>query len=173
MFMSDRPIAPDGSFRLTGLSPGKTMIYLSSRNQANGLAIARIELDGTEQSGGIDVGPGQQITGVRILLSYGAGSIRGRVRVQGGTLPDSAPLMVSARNTARPGPFASKSARVDARGLFVIQGLADGEYELTLLLMGNIPGRPARGLRPPQQRVTVTQNAPADVVFVLDLSAQK
>jgi protocatechuate 3,4-dioxygenase beta subunit len=172
IFIQPRPVAPDGSFRLTGLSPGKIMIYLSNPSQANGFSIARIEVDGTDQSGGIDVGASQQITGVRLILAYGGGSIRGRVKVQGGVLPESLSLMVLARSTARPGPMASKSARVDARGLFVIQGLADGEYDVTLMFVGGMPGRQGRGVRPPQQRVTVTQDAPADAVLVLDLSGQ-
>jgi len=164
-----KPVAPDGSFRLTGLAPGKTTIYLSNPGQTNGFSIARIELNGAEVAGGVDVGAGQQITGVRLVLSYGAGVIRGRVKIQGGNLPDSTPLIVSARDATTLGPSSSKSARVDARGLFVIQGLADGEYELTLMVVGNAPGRRMQPLR---QKVTVTQGAAAEAVFVLDLSGQ-
>src|SRR5262249_55550067 len=89
-------IAPDGSFRLKGLSPGKTMIILSAPNQSNPFSIARIEIDGTDQTGGFDVGAGQQMTGVRVVLSYGSGSIRGQVKVEGGTLSESMMMVVSA-----------------------------------------------------------------------------
>jgi protocatechuate 3,4-dioxygenase beta subunit len=168
MYVQPKPIAPDGSFRLTGLSPGKMRISLSDPNQFNGLSMTRIELDGADQSAGIDLAAGQQITGVRIVLSYGSGSIRGQVKIQGGTLTDSTPLMVTARKTGpQPGPV--KSARVDARGQFIIQGLVDGEYDVTLSIMGVVPGR---RLPPQRQKVTVTQNATAETVFVLDLSGQ-
>lgn len=168
MYVQPKPIAPDGSFRLTGLSPGKMRISLANENQSNGLSITRIELDGADQSAGIDLAAGQQITGVRIVLSYGSGSIRGQVKIQGGTLTDSTPLMVTARKPGpQPGP--NKSARVDARGQFIIQGLVDGEYELILSVMGGAPGR---RLPPQRQKVTVTQNATAETVFVLDLSGQ-
>jgi hypothetical protein len=168
MYVQPKRIAPDGSFRLTGLSPGKMRISLSDENQSNGLSITRIELDGADQSAGIDLAAGQQINGVRIVLSYGSGSIRGQVKIQGGTLTDSTPLMVMARKTGpQPGP--NKSARVDARGQFIIQGLVDGEYELTLSVMGVVPGR---RMPPQRQKVTVTQNATAEMVFVFDLSGQ-
>src|SRR5262249_33487641 len=134
MYVQPKPIAPDGSFRLTGLSPGKMRISLANENQSNGLSISRIELDGADQSAGIDLAAGQQITGVRIVLSYGSGSIRGQVKIQGGALTDSPPLMVTVRKTG-PGLGPVKSARVDARGQFIIQGLVDGEYDVFLSVM--------------------------------------
>jgi protocatechuate 3,4-dioxygenase beta subunit len=170
MYFQPKRVAPDGSFRLTGLSPGKTTIFLANPNQSNGLSIARIELDGTDQSAGIDVAAGQQITGVHIILSYGTGSIRGQVKIQGGTMPETATLlMVSARNLKAMSSGSSKSARVDARGQFLIQGLADGEYDVTLNVMGNVPGKRPQ---PSRQKVTVTQGAIAEVQFVLDLGGQ-
>src|SRR5262249_23593749 len=131
-------------------------------------SITRVELDGADQSAGIDLAAGQQITGVRIVLSYGSGSIRGQVKIQGGTLTDSTPLMGTARKTGvQPGP--GKTARVYARGQFIIHGLVDGEYDVALSVMGVVPGR---RMPPQRQKVNVTQNAPAETVFVVDLSGQ-
>jgi protocatechuate 3,4-dioxygenase beta subunit len=163
-----KPVAPDGSFRLTGLSPGKTRIFLANSNQSNGLSIARVEVDGVDQSAGIDLSAGQQITGVRVVLSYGTGSIHGQVKIQGGTLPDSATLMVSARKTGAGQASSSRPVRVDARGQFIIQGLADGEYDVNLMVMAS----PGKRMTPQVQKVTVTQGAPAEALFVVDLGGQ-
>jgi len=171
MSFSPKQVAPDGSFVLTGLSPGKTMISLANPNQSNGFSITRIELNGNDATGGIDVGAGQQITGVRIVMVYGAGVIRGRVKIEGGSLPETAMLRVAARIINATGMTPGQGAMVDSRGQFVIQGLADGEYDLTLMVYNTPPGP---GLRQPlRQKVTVTQGVPAEAVFVLDLSGQK
>jgi hypothetical protein len=169
MFGFPKPVAPDGSFRFTGLSPGKTMISLVNPNQAVGFSIARIEVDGNDESGGVDVGAGQQVTGVRVVLSYGPGVIHGRVKCQVGSLPESAMLGVSFWNTATP-RSSIQGARVDSRGQFAISGLADGEYELTLMVMTSPPSRRTQPLK---QNVTVTEGVAPEVVFVLDLSGQK
>src|SRR5262249_40361426 len=89
-----KPIAAGGSFRITGLAPRKVTIYLTGPNQAGGFSIGRVELNGTDQTSGIDVGAGQQITGVRVVLRHGSGLIRGRVKFEGGTLPEATMIMV-------------------------------------------------------------------------------
>jgi len=165
-----KPIAADGSFRITGLAPGKVTIYLTGPNQAGGFSIGRVELNGTDQTSGIDVGAGQQITGVRVVLRHGSGLIRGRVKFEGGTLPEATMIMVSARPSGPTPASQFRSARVDSRGLFVIQGVVDGEYDLTLAIMSN---RPERRMQPLHQKVTVAGGTAPDVVFVMDLGGQK
>ena len=48
----------------------------------------RIESNGVEQHDGIEVGQGEQITGVRVVIGSGTGVIGGEVRIEGGKLED-------------------------------------------------------------------------------------
>jgi len=60
-----------------------------------------------------------------------------------------------------------QSVVADSRGLFVVEGLSDGEYDLTVMILGNTEGRHFQPLR---RAVTVTQGAPTGVEFLVDLS---
>jgi hypothetical protein len=41
-----------------------------------------------DQRDGIEVGPGEQVTGVRVIVTSGGnGTIRGEVKITGGSLP--------------------------------------------------------------------------------------
>lgn len=124
----------DGSFRLGGLQPGKVQFNLTNIGRGpTGFTLARVELDGVPQRDGFEVVAGQQITTVRLVFVYGQGIVRGQIQIVGGQLPEGARMSVVARRTDAPGGGISGSpAQVDARGQFLIQGLAAGEYELTL-----------------------------------------
>jgi hypothetical protein len=161
--------ASDGSFTIRGLGPGKIRLVLA--NAPKGLSLLRVERDGAEQTNGIDVGAGEQITGVRMVLYYGSCTINGSVRVEGGPLPDNTQLFVSARRVG-PGPSQpSKGAMVDARGRFTIEGLVPGEYVIMVNASTNTyprPPTPSRS-RPVQQNVTVTGESDPEVTIVFNL----
>jgi protocatechuate 3,4-dioxygenase beta subunit len=163
-------IAPDGSFRITGLRPGKARIYLATYPPIPGFALARIEREGITQRE-IEVTPGSQITGVRVVIEFGSGSVRGLVRVENGTLPEKARLFVSARRRGgdTTGP-ANRGAQVDARGRFLIEGLPTGDYDL--ILQAIIPEAPARRIAPVKQSVTVANGVETETTMTLDLNAR-
>ena len=163
-------IAADGSFHLTGLRPGKVMFFFASYPPPKGLSLSRVEHNGVEQREGIEVGPGEQVTGVRVVLAYGTGVIRGQVQVQNGMLTEDVRMGVMLRRAgSTTGPFAGR-AEVDARGRFVIDGLSAGEYELMLQIYRP---RPPVGPPPPPVRkvVNVTDGTETTVTLVLDLNA--
>lgn len=164
-------IGPDGTFQIEGLRPGKVLLYLSGgSNDSRGFSIARIERQGVPQDRGVDLQPGENMSGVRILVAFGSGAIRGQVKVEGGTLPHESMIFVS---MSRDGVPIRSSAQVDSRGQFVIESLTPGTYELYLQavwLGGNMTGAlPARQ----KQVVTVTDAAESQVFFTLDLNRKE
>src|SRR5262249_13426661 len=74
----------DGSFRVRGLQAGKAYISLSLSPNTQGLTIARVEHNEEPAPNGIEVKAGEQVSGVRIVLLYGALTIRGELKVVGG-----------------------------------------------------------------------------------------
>lgn len=163
------PVNPDGSFRVTGLRPGKVSLYMTYP-PVKGLSLLRTELNGAEQREGIDVPAGAHVEGVRLVFVYGTGVVRGQVVVRRGDQPDALPpgtrLSVSAR---RPGGQAvSSQARTeaDSRGRFLLEGLPAGELELVVDAFG--PGARANA----RQNVFVQEGAESGVQIVLDLNQQ-
>lgn len=172
-FRPDR-INADGSFLLKGLRPGKTRIALGGYPPVKGFSLVRVERNGTEQQGGIDVGAGEQINGVRLVLAYGRGAVRGQVEIKNGAVPAGARLSVTAR---RAGDDQSNyyGVFVDERNRFLIEGMPPGTYELTLkarIFSVTTPPTPPRDVATPvKQTVTVTDGAETQATFTLDLSA--
>ena len=164
-------INADGSFRMAGLRPGRYRLQLNGWPPPKGFSLVRVERDGMEQRAGIiDVQAGTQVTGVRFVLEYGTGTVRGQVRVENGTLPENARMYISARRPNGNEP-SLPGAEVDARGRFVFEALPPGEYQLRLGVGGVSRGG---GQRWPVvlQNVNVTNGAETEVTLVLDLSAK-
>ena len=157
-FGGTQPTKPDGSFRLTGIRPGPTRISALLMDGSQPLMLARVERDGVELTGPMDVAAGDQITSIKVVMMYGAAIVRGQVNIVGGTLPPDTQLMVSARRMGGAmgtGVSSGRPGQVDARGKFVLENLAPGEYEVVLSAFqrtGMTPGSPPRTVR---QKVTV------------------
>ncbi len=85
----DAPINPDGSFRVGGLLAGKANFWLAAKDQRRqvNFHILRVERDGSIQRQGVEIKPGEQVSGVKLLVSYGTGIIRGEVQFLNGPLP--------------------------------------------------------------------------------------
>lgn len=161
-------INPDGSFRLTGLEPGKAHISLADlqRGPLKGFAVLRVERDGVVLREAIPVSSGEEITGVRVVVSYGNSSIHGVVKTQNGNPPEGARFFVQI-GRAGESPGYLQPAQVDARGHFIVEGLAVGLYELTATLF--TPGR-QRGPQPvTRQQVNVTEGEITDVTIFISL----
>jgi protocatechuate 3,4-dioxygenase beta subunit len=162
-------VAEDGTFRIGGLKPGRVTIRPFSIGEQKA-ALLRIERNGVELQGGLDIQANEQVTGIRVVLTSGNCVIRGHVTIQGGSPPSSGMLRVTARpfNGDPNAVSYSESGEVDSKGDFEIEGLAPGIYEVQVFVLS-----PARGgMRniSAKQTVTVSKTAPAYVELVLDLS---
>jgi len=159
----------DGSFRMDGLPEGKAGIARWS--QSDDLRIARIERNGAPARERIEIAAGEQVTGVRVVILYGGLTIRGEMKVTGGTLPADCKGSVVALRTDQNAEY-SQSAWIDARGQFVIENLAPGEYEIAVRPLCQDP---EIGQRFPsvKKRVFVDSDNQQPVTFVVDLSRKE
>jgi protocatechuate 3,4-dioxygenase beta subunit len=166
-------IAPDGSFRITGLPRGIakfSTVYPSPK----GLALVRVERDGVEQKNGIEVGSDEEISGVKVVFAYGTGAIRGQVKVEGGENNAATMMFVNIRRAGTDQPLNMRTPTPDSRGRFVIDGLLPGEYELSLSFQTRtvtpVAGGPRIISRNVKQTVTVTNGMESQVTMLVDLN---
>ena len=158
-------INPDGSFRFNGLRPGKLRIAPNTRLLPRGFSVVRVERDGLAQRDGIDIpNDATNITGVRIVMAYGNGIVRGEAKTNNAEVPQGTPLFVFARRTDS--PTITASTEVDARGGFIIEWLAPGEYELMLGVRKQGALNGGMSFSAARQTVRVANNATADVTLV-------
>ena len=125
-------INPDGSFQVGPLQAGKATLRLGSRdrNVPAEFALLSIDLNGVDKSGGIQIKAGENVSGVRLVVGYGTGTIRGTLRTEGGTLAIGTYVGVA---FSRPGnPFTIAWSRVDARGRFAFERVPPGNYDLAV-----------------------------------------
>ena len=122
----------DGSFQVGPLQAGTATIRLSSgsRDSPAEFATLSVDVNGADKSSGIKITAGENIFGVRLIVGYGTGTIRGSVRTEGGSLPPGTYLRVA---ISRPGnSFTIRYAQVDARGRFVFERVPPGNYEVAV-----------------------------------------
>jgi hypothetical protein len=160
-------IGTDGNFRVAGLPSGIASAFISGGRSrpgpVKGFTVTRIERDGVPQPArGFEVQEGEQVTGVRIVVSYGDGVLRGRITGENGKLlPDS---HFSVR-ISRPGgtPNQAGFTQGDARGNFIFEGLSTGIYDLFVTVVS-----PGRRVRPPlKQEVSVTSGTTTEVIITV------
>ncbi|HXG93797.1 MAG TPA: carboxypeptidase-like regulatory domain-containing protein [Blastocatellia bacterium] len=170
-------IQPDGSFRIIGLPPGKATLSLRIGNtffERTGFNIRRVERDGVEQIAGIEVSPGENITGVKVIVAYGSGRIRGQVKLEGVQLPEGARVFVRASLlTNEDKPRIERPVEVDARGRFVIEGLPAGDYEVSIINPVYVPNAPPIHVKSNRQAVTVANGGDVEVTLTLELNPKK
>jgi hypothetical protein len=154
---------PDGSFQATGTAPG--VLSIATFGGPPGFSILRIEKDGVVQSNGIEISAGQKVTGLRVVLGYGTARLHGQVVVQGGVLPDGARLLVRMQSTSDGEGGTRRAAFTDTRGLFEIDNLPDGQYQV---LAGLLVGDKVRTAKP--QVVSVSTRQPQEINLVLNLA---
>ncbi len=176
-FSNNRSTNPDGTFRIVGVRPGKNRINPFVSGGTTPLMVGRIERDGVEISGSLELTTGEQLTGIRVVMLYGASVVRGQVNVVNGTLPPDARWVVSARRISASSRGGTRPAQVDARGKFVLEGLAPGEYELVLSPLSEYvivspPTSSGSMPRPVRQKVMVGAGE-TPVTITLDLGEKK
>ena len=170
------PINADGGFRITGIRPGKVSLsYFMLRGASATLRILRIERNGTELPDGLDVRPGEDINGVRLVLGAGSSVLRGDVKIEGGSL-EGVNLYVLYRPT-NGDPNSYSRAELDARRHFVIKGLIPGDYELTIGPMsvevsGEKGSRMMNRMPTVRQTVAVGAGSDAEVTLVMTLKPE-
>lgn len=160
-------IKGDGSFRITGLPPGNVRFELVDIS-GHAPKITRVERNGVE-SPAIEVKAGEAVTGVRLILAYAKGAIRGQVNIMGGQLPDGWKIIAFAHRLDDPGNSDGGGyAEVDGKSRFVMEGLLDGEYEL--VVMGHMNNKPTSHTSRARQRVRIANGGEVQVNVTLDLS---
>jgi protocatechuate 3,4-dioxygenase beta subunit len=159
-------VSSDLSFRISGLRAGKVKLsgipYAQQR-----FSVLRIERNGLPVSDGFDIQGNEQITGVRIILVEANCVLRGRVSVQGGSMPRDAFIVVNVR-LVNEGADSNQGATVNSKGEFSFENLAPGNYEVTASLAG--PNQKHRVAT--TQTVSVMSGIPADVALTIDLKAK-
>src|SRR4030095_7981626 len=141
-------INQDGSFRVGGLPAGMANFSLFSpgRGPLSEFKIIRVDRDGVAQVRGVEVKNREQVTGVRIVVSYGNGTIRGVVKVENVELPSNARFSVWLTNPAddptKSQRMFESSPQVDSRGRFLVEWLPPGTYEVNASVF--IPGSRTR-----------------------------
>jgi hypothetical protein len=166
---SQRPNPPgaDGSFRMGGLRPGKLRLSYAGDN-IKGLTLSRVELNGVNVANGIDVAEGAQVTGVRMVLTFGTAVITGQTSFLNGTpQPGSRAIAQVRRPGAQTTNESGRTAEVDARGFFRIEGLPAGEYEVSVRIFGA-----GRMYRSEPVTVSVTDGGESRVAPVVDFNKQ-
>jgi Carboxypeptidase regulatory-like domain len=161
-------IKPDGSFRLGGLRSGLAQLGLAMED----FQLVRVERNGVAQPTGLEINQQEHITGVRLIVNYGNGTIRGIVKVPAGALPADAHFNVWLKRIAEtPQVSNANFARplmLDVRGQFFANGLIPGTYEVTGLYApidsdGKILGA--------KQQVVVSNGAVTNITLTLQPQA--
>jgi protocatechuate 3,4-dioxygenase beta subunit len=171
-------INPDGSIHFRGLKPGKMQIMINSFTGEKRFHVTRIERGGVEQREALDIAPGDQITDLRVVLTYANSSIRGQLKIEGGALPKGMQLSAIAirkSQTDRMSYFGRgpKSTYVDANGRFEFEEIIAGEYEVVVTADSDHGNRNAQPLPRVSQIVTVAPDAETTITLVLDLSRKE
>ena len=166
-------VGPDGSFRIIGMSPGVIHFAINTFNSGGTkqLALVRIERDGIIQTSGVNVKDGEQITGLRLIVKTLTASIRGQVKFEDGELPAGVRMSIWLQPVQESGVSyrvmsMNSSPQIDARGRFLIEGIAGGTYEIFVAVF-----EPARydTSQVFKQQVTVTDNTVNEVTMTIKL----
>jgi hypothetical protein len=164
-------IDSDRTFVVSGLSPGELSFSVFSVGpSAIGLMafqIKRIERDGVEQTRNIELKAGEHLAGIRLVLAYGTGTIRGLVKFENGNPPRNARVIArlwpQIRTQSRD-PVAG--AFVDSRGSFLIQHVPAGNYTL-IVSSESVVGA---GVPTARQDIVVIEGGSSDVTLTLDFT---
>ena len=158
----------DGSFRLAGLSEGNAFLSLGSgaftREEMRNFVISRIEREGTVYSRGLEIKDGEQVTGLRVVVTYGNAVLRGVVEVSNGPLPVGARIGVRLVKPGQQGSF-MRPPTVDDRGRFIAEGVPPGTYEVLVFVVS-----PQLTPQPPvKQQVTLQNGVTTEITIPVQL----
>jgi len=126
--------------------------------------LVRVERDGIQQEGPIELGAGERLTGIRLVVRYETGVLNGQVVVPPGTPRPFTRFVVFA--VSHDHSDYRRFALADSRGHFSFEGLSEGQYDIDLLVL--VADR--RVIPQPTQTVTVTRDAPAVVTLTYQVA---
>ncbi len=163
-------VGPDGTFKITGLSPGvlhfSVNLYTFGGNRS--IALERIERDGISQSGTVNIKDGEQITGLHLIVKFLTATIHGQVKIEDGELPANGRFEIWIQRVDEGAPqrvtYSESSPRIDSRGKFVIEGLGGGTYEINIAIYDSQYLN-----RTFKHRVTIADNSTNEVTVTINL----
>jgi protocatechuate 3,4-dioxygenase beta subunit len=167
---SSGKINSDGSFRLTGLSPGKARINVQEfPTPPKGLTLVRTEVEGLVQPDGIEITSGAQLKNVRLVFAYGTGIVRGDIKLEGGALPEGINLRLILRSPPGDSRKFNQYLDIDSRNHFTAENVPPGTYELFLEAVGaNHEESPV--FTPVTRPVTVANGMEVQATLVVNLA---
>jgi len=163
-------VSADGSFRINGLHAGKASITTWGPGDLRGFKVGRVERNGAPAPEGIELDPGEHVTGVRVILIYGTLTLRGAVKIIGGAFPAGQRFIVSARRVDLQN---GSGVEIDAQEQFVIENLAPGEYEIRVSPVNRerLDPQIIRHFISFRERVVVTGGNQQPVSILIDLKS--
>jgi 5-hydroxyisourate hydrolase-like protein (transthyretin family) len=166
-------IAPDGSFRLTGVQPGRLSFYTNQFYDPTPtkFTVLRTERGGQTQRDGLQIAAGESVTDVRVVLAMTSGTLRGEVKAAGNGSLDDYGIYVTASRIGGEPPFSRDTNEMDANNRFIIEDLIPGDYEVDVQVM-SLEGRGGI-VASTKQQVTVLKDVETSVTLTVDLSAKK
>jgi hypothetical protein len=171
-------VGPDGAFKVNGLPAGSVFFSLTAPRplSTTDFEVVSVEHNGILQPDGITVKDGEVVTGVRVIVKplNLTGALRGQVKLESGELDPSMRFQVNVMPVTENQSkisfrSSSNSPDVDARGRFLLDRLAPGNYEITVFTYQ--PGKRAL-YETTKQQVTVTDNTVTEVTIVLKAKQQ-
>ena len=165
-------VSADGAFHMVGLPGGMLGFFITGGRNTPGPAknfqIARIERDGVPQQGNrFEIKDGEQVSRVRIVVTFGDATLRGSIKVENGTLPAGSRFAVRlGRIGDAPTTMPTHVAQADGRGNFIIEGVEAGTYEVIATVI--TPDRTNQ--RSVKQPVSLSAGATTEVTLILDAS---
>src|SRR5262249_42463649 len=167
---------PDGRFQFSGMRAGEfvlsALVYPPNKRIP---VMQRLEIDGQPVRGPIRLEEDQQLSGVRIVMTYGSGVVRGQVKSQNGEAPKGFCFEVYTsreQDNVQGNTVFPYRAQVSAGGQYSLEDLPPGDYEL-MLLAKPCATEKFPEIPPLKHRVRVGNGTEALVDFVVDLSAKK
>ena len=152
-----------------GLAGGPVTFQIANSSH---FRIVRVEQNGVVQSRGVDLKEGEDVSGVRVVVTYGNATIRGSVEITNGPLPSGARFYVGLRNIADDlvgSSLANSSVEVDARGQFVVDGLFPGTYEISAAIWSQ-DGRTVFSEK--KQQIAVTAGSVNNVTLSMEINSK-
>jgi hypothetical protein len=158
---------------LSGLPAGKARIYCCDQYD---LRVARIERNGAPVDEEIEIDAGEQVTGVSVVSLYGALTLRGEMKIVGGTLPAGYGFHAGAFRTDQNAQY-RQWALIDERGQFAFENLAPGAYEIGIYPFTQDASHFSPEIRERfssvKQKVVVSSGNQQPVTLVVDLSRKE
>ncbi len=161
-----------GNVQFKGVRSGSVTINVSGTG-AKGFSISRIERDGVPLTENLQVNAGETITGLRLVLAVSSATIRGEVKVEGGTLPEGVALNIKAKTANK--IQGERYGSIDARGRFLIEYLSAGSYELVVETFANQPpyGKPSVTLQANAKTVQVSNGQDSTVNLTVSIGSKE